>query len=151
MKENYFLDDGAYLVSKILVQMAKLRREGRTIGQLIDCLDEPAEAAEVRFPILSKDFKSYGQKVLNDLLELVNQQPNWILAPDNREGVRVSFGKEDGDGWFLLRLSLHDPILPLNIESDQPGGVKIIAQHIHSFLSQYEGLDISPLTRLIQP
>ncbi|CZT55916.1 Phosphomannomutase/phosphoglucomutase [Eubacteriaceae bacterium CHKCI005] len=151
LKENYFLDDGAYLVSKILVQMAKLRREGRTIGQLIDCLDEPAEAAEVRFPILSKDFKSYGQKVLNDLLELVNQQPNWILAPDNREGVRVSFGKEDGDGWFLLRLSLHDPILPLNIESDQPGGVKIIAQHIHSFLSQYDGLDISPLTRLIQP
>ncbi len=150
LKENYFLDDGAYLVSKILVQMAKLRREGRTIGQLIETLAEPAEAAEIRFKILPEDFKSYGQKVLDDLLEQVQKCPNWTLAPDNREGVRVSFGKEDGDGWFLLRLSLHDPILPLNIESDQPGGVKIIAQHIYSFLRQYDGLDLSPLTPWIQ-
>ena len=51
--------------------------------------------------------------------------------------------KENGDGWFLLRLSVHDPIMPLNIESDSIGGVKLIAEKISSFLRSYEGLDIN--------
>ena len=29
LKENYFLDDGAYLIAKILIKIAKLKAEGK--------------------------------------------------------------------------------------------------------------------------
>lgn len=48
LKENYFLDDGAYLIAKILVQMARLKKEGKTIDELIADLQEPLEAKEYR-------------------------------------------------------------------------------------------------------
>src|SRR5699024_5963392 len=32
LKENYFLDDGAYLVSKILMEAAKLHKDGKDIA-----------------------------------------------------------------------------------------------------------------------
>ncbi|MBQ3897293.1 MAG: phosphomannomutase/phosphoglucomutase, partial [Clostridia bacterium] len=48
MRENYFLDDGAYLVTKIIITAAKLRREGRTLESLIENLKQPVEAEEYR-------------------------------------------------------------------------------------------------------
>ena len=68
-------------------------------------------------------------------------EPNWIVADDNREGIRVSFDKENGDGWFLLRLSVHDPIMPLNIESDSVGGVEKIYNQFYQFLKTTKGLE----------
>ena len=55
-------------------------------------------------------------------LEAYAQEQNWAIAPDNREGIRVSFPKGEGEGWFLLRLSVHDPILPINLgKATAPG------------------------------
>ena len=31
LRENYFLDDGAYLVTKIIIKMARLKRRGKTL------------------------------------------------------------------------------------------------------------------------
>ncbi|ONM53267.1 phosphoglucosamine mutase family protein [Zea mays] len=57
-------------------------------------------------------FRDYGESVLRHLENAISKDPNLRKAPVNHEGVRVSgYG-----GWFLLRLSLHDPVLPLNIE-----------------------------------
>ena len=64
----------------------------------------------------------------------------WVV--DNREGIRVSFDRDNGDGWFLLRLSVHDPIMPLNVESDSEGGVKIICDKLGKFLKTTTGLDL---------
>ena len=89
MRENYFLDDGAYLCTKI---------------------------------IITKD--------------------GWKLADDSREGVRVSLDKEHGNGWFLLRLSVHDPIMPLNIESNDVGGVAVILEQVEEFIKTCEGLTL---------
>ncbi|MBQ2091979.1 MAG: phosphomannomutase/phosphoglucomutase, partial [Clostridia bacterium] len=58
MRENYFLDDGAYLVTKIIITAAKLRREGRTLESLIENLKQPVEAEEYRVKILDPDFKA---------------------------------------------------------------------------------------------
>ena len=72
----------------------------------------------------------------------------WAIAPDNREGLRVSFPEGEGEGWFLLRLSVHDPILPVNLESDAPGGVKLLGQKLLAFLASCPaGIDISPMVR----
>ena len=75
-------------------------------------------------------------------IALAAQQDGWHIAPDNREGIRVSFDKDDGDGWFLLRLSVHDPILPLNIESDSVGGVEIIKEKVLAFLRTQDGVAV---------
>ena len=53
LKENYFLDDGAYLMVKLIIRMARLKKEGRELYDLIAELPEPAEEAEFRLPILS--------------------------------------------------------------------------------------------------
>ena len=49
------------------------------------------------------------------------------------------------NGWFLLRLSVHDPVLPLNVESDVPGGVRTMLSKLLSVLDGIEDIDISPI------
>ncbi|MBR2377227.1 MAG: phosphomannomutase/phosphoglucomutase [Clostridia bacterium] len=145
LKENYFLDDGAYLVTKLLIELARGKKEGYTLESLISELKEPKESVEFRMNILLEDFKSYGQKVIDDLVEYAKTQDGWSLADNNYEGVRVNLNKDHGNGWFLLRLSLHDPLLPLNIESDELGGAKIIAKDLAKFIKNYDKLDAKAL------
>ena len=147
MRENYFLDDGAYLVTKIIIKLAALRKEGQDLKSLLAPLREAVEEKEVRLPILAEDFRACGQKLI-DSLEAYAKAQSWQIAPDNREGLRVSFPKGEGEGWFLLRLSVHDPILPLNIESDVSGGTEQIKEKLLGFFRSHgEGVDISPLER----
>lgn len=141
MKENYFLDDGAYLCTKIIIKMAQLAKENKTIDMMLKDLKEPAESKEIRFKITEEDFRACGEKIIADLEKYAENEPNWIVADDNREGIRVSFDKENGDGWFLLRLSVHDPIMPLNIESDSVGGVEKIYNQFYQFLKTTKGLE----------
>ena len=145
LKENYFLDDGAYLVTKLLIELARGKKEGYTLESLIATLEEPAESVEFRMNILLDDFKPYGQQVIDDLTAYAERQPGWCLAPSNFEGVRVNLDEAHGNGWFLLRLSLHDPLLPLNIESNSAGGAKKIACELASFISGYDKLDAEKL------
>ena len=140
LKDNYFLDDGAYLVTRIIIKAAQLRREGRTLEDLIAALEEPAESVELRFNILESDFKAYGLQVL-ERLEAYARRQGWPVAEDSREGVRATVG----DGWLLLRLSVHDPVMPLNIESAAPGGCRAIASALTDFMSAEGGLDKSQL------
>ena len=149
LKENYFLDDGAYLVTKLLIELARGKKEGYSLASLIADLEEPAESKEFRMNILVDDFKPYGQQVIDQLTEYAQDQDGWSLAPSNYEGVRVNLNSEHGNGWFLLRLSLHDPLLPLNIESNVTGGVKKIAEELYSFLKNYDKLDLSPLSKFL--
>jgi phosphomannomutase len=142
MKENYFLDDGAYLCTKIIIKAAQLRKEGKELDELTAALKEPVESKEVRFKILESDFRACGEKIINDLTAYAMAQNGWNVANDNREGIRVSFDKDNGDGWFLLRLSVHDPIMPLNIESDSVGGVDIIYNKLNEFLKTTSGLEL---------
>ena len=149
-KENYFLDDGAYIVTKLLIELAKGKKQGYTLASMIESLEEPIESIEFRMNIKVEDFKSYGQKVIDDLLKYAESKEGWCLAPDNREGVRVSLDDKHGNGWFLLRLSLHDPLLPLNIESDEAGGAKKIAGEILGFIKEYTELDFVKLNEFVK-
>ena len=149
IKDNYFLDDGAYLVTLLLIKMAQLRKEGKLLEDMLDSLNEPIETKEIRMNILCEDFKTYGQSIIDELTAYSRAENGWECASDNYEGIRVSFNKENGDGWFLLRLSVHDPIMPLNIESDSVGGVKIIAEKVYTFLKKYKDLDTKPLAEFL--
>lgn len=149
-KENYFLDDGAYLVTRILICLSEQAKKGENLLSLISDLSSPLEEDEVRigFSAQSNDYKSEGEKLIEDIKELANKNPDWILAPDNYEGVKVSF-KGDMCGWFLVRMSVHDPILPINFESNVKGGNKRIAATLLKVLNTYPFLDTQKLKEFI--
>lgn len=149
VKDNYFLDDGAYLMTLVVIKAMQLRKEGKTIDDLLSDLPEPLEGKELRFAITMPDFHAYGEQVLTRL-EAHAAQQGWPLAPDSQEGVRVIFDREHGDGWALLRLSVHDPVMPLNIESNQPFGCRRIAEQLAGYLTAQAGLDCRELEKYLE-
>ena len=138
LKENYFLDDGAYLISKILIKVAKLYEQGKSIEELICNLEQAKEEKEVRIGIEEKEYKEYANVLLEDLKKYIEGVPYWSEVVNNYEGIRVKCGEENGDGWFLIRLSLHEPLLALNIESDSIGGCEKIYNNLKMFLKDYK-------------
>ena len=81
LKENYFLDDGAYLVTRLLIELARAKKEGYTLESLIADLAEPAESKEFRMNILVPDFKAYGQKIIDELNVYAASQPGCPSRP----------------------------------------------------------------------
>ncbi len=138
LKENYFLDDGAYLATKIVIKAAKLAQKGETIDSVTAKLKTPLEAKELRFPITCENFGEYADGILHDLEAWAGSQNDMEIAKPNFEGVRINFD----DGWCLLRKSLHDPIMPFNVESDKQGGVDKIISKMTAFWGKYEHLEI---------
>jgi len=145
MKENYFLDDGAYLATKILVELAKAKQQGKELTEAIAELQEPVESEEFRLKIQADDFKAYGSEVIERLEQFAHAQSDWTVVPNNYEGVRISCNSTTENGWFLLRLSLHDPVIPLNIESNIAEGVASIATRLLEFFPDFAALDLSAL------
>lgn len=148
LKENYFLDDGAYLVSKILIEYAKYNQNGEDLLSVLESLEEPKEEAEIRIQIKNAEYKDTAEKIIKDL-NIYATNNLWNIETPNYEGIRIAFDKGSGDGWFLLRMSLHDPVIPINIESNTIGGVKIIASKLYEFLKVYKNIDISNLKKFL--
>ena len=142
-KENYFSDDGAYIAIKIIAKMALLKRQGKRIEDLIAALKYPAEAREVRYKITDPDFVEYGKKVLLDFKAFAQSDPRFIIVEPNFEGIRVRFDDSEVQGWMLLRMSLHDPAMPMNIESQSIGGVDKMIQRLKPFFEKYDALVVS--------
>lgn len=147
LKENYFLDDGAYMSVKIICELARCKKQGKSIAASIAGLGHPAEAAECRFKINLEEFKEYGAKVLEQFEDFAKQEPGFSKVPVNHEGVRVNVDRDGVQGWLLLRMSLHDPILPLNIETRQAGGVEKIKEWLLPFFAGFDKLDINSLRK----
>ncbi len=161
-KDNYFLDDGAYLATRIIIRLAQLKREGREISSVIAGLKEPEEAVEIRMPITEADHNAAGTAILEATeawAKSFAQQTSAgsagepelqvHLVTPNYEGVRVQFTGAV-NGWFLLRKSLHDPIMPLNIEAEEAGGCKRIAKALQGCLKTVSGMDTSKLEEFIE-
>ncbi|XVE75362.1 hypothetical protein DITRI_Ditri12bG0088400 [Diplodiscus trichospermus] len=159
LKENHWLDDGAYLMVKLLNKLAAARASGRSDGSkvltdLVEGLEEPAIAVELRLKINQShpdlkggSFRDYGEAVLKHLENSIASNPKLQKAPVNYEGVRVSgFG-----GWFLLRLSLHDPVLPLNIEAPSHEDAVKLGLEVATALKEFQALDTSALDKFVQP
>ena len=151
LRENHFLDDGMYLVTVLIVKAMQMKNEGESLGSLISALKDPLESKEIRLNITEADFRKKGGEVIESLLQYAATEKSWHVAPDNREGVRVSFDLDDQKdaGWFLLRLSVHDPVMPLNAESDVHGGVKKILASLYQFLKMTDGIDIHPVEQAL--
>lgn len=142
LKENFFLDDGAFLVSKLLVEAAKMHQKGESLTSLISSLSQPTESEELRISITHENDLDYGNRVLAKMNELCSQVQGWEIMRPNYEGIRVRCLNADEQGWFLLRMSLHDPVMPLNLESEINGGVQNIRRKLKEMLEGFEGLNL---------
>jgi phosphomannomutase len=150
LKENYFLDDGAYLITRLLIAMANEAKEGKTLSDLIADLEMPSEAEELRVKFRAGvDFKTLGKQLIKDFAEYASGLYYATPADDNHEGFRLCYDDTHGDGWALIRLSLHDPVLPINVESNSVGGAVKIVKDLYYFLKRYDFLDISPIENSI--
>ncbi|XP_022155354.1 uncharacterized protein LOC111022497 [Momordica charantia] len=169
LKENYFLDDGAYMVVKVIIEMVRMKLEGSDegIGSLIKDLEEPSEAVELRMNVISEPrfakakaveaietFRNFVQEgkiegweldscgdcwVSEGCLVDLNDYPNPIDAQMYR--VKV-FDKENREiGWVHLRQSIHNPNLALNMQSSLPGGCLQITTDFRDKFLVVSGLD----------
>lgn len=144
-RENYFLDDGAYLVTRMIIKLCLLKRTGGDLGDLIADLEEPAEEQEIRLKITVPDFKAYGAQMIETVNRAAAQTDGVKIADDSFEGTKIIFESADIDGFFIFRLSVHDPIIPVNFESAAVGGTKKMAEVLLCWIQNEAGLDTTPL------
>lgn len=135
LRENYDLDDGAYLAVKLVVALAA----HGDLGGLIAKLPPAVEETERRIPLSGADFKEKGTAAL-EAFRTRAEAKGLTLAP-TCEGVRLTTPM----GWMLLRQSLHDPLLPLNAEGNAPGDSQKLLALAVELLSGLPGLDLSVL------
>ena len=146
-RENGFLDDGLYLATRVICEALNRKREGQNVFRLIDDLREPVESVELRLPALDVEDPAAGQEVVEVVLSYTLDDPRWQVAPDSREGVRITFNLDGGvnNAWFQLRMSVHDPVMVLNAESDVPGGVRRILGALYALIQDSQTLDLEKL------
>lgn len=144
--ENYFLDDGAYLITKLIIKSASLAKEGLSLESLICNLHEPIEEKELRFSILCEEFRPEGEKIIDLFKDEAENRSDWHPAKDNFEGIRINC--DNGDGWFLIRLSVHDPIIVLNTESDKKGGTREMCRQVLEVIKKAENINLIDISAL---
>lgn len=137
MRENYYLDDGAYLAVRLLIAAAKEKSCGGSIEHLIAGLDEMFAADEVRFSITKEPYREYQDKVLAEFKKRALDAGYHL--PESYEGIRISF---DGNpkGWLLLRASLHDPVMVLNMEGKNSDQLQKIRSIYDDLTNGFDGL-----------
>lgn len=145
LKDNYFLDDGAFLAVKLVIALAKAAKEGKKLDSLIEKLPPLVEEGEYRFKISGEDFKPYGQTVLEEFKK--RAEAAGYTMPESYEGIRLSFKGEDVQGWILLRMSLHDPVMPMNIEGARKGDLEKLKDIAKKLTDGFDRLDRTSLLK----
>ncbi|QCD82928.1 uncharacterized protein LOC114176962 [Vigna unguiculata] len=156
LKENHFLDDGAYMVVKIIIEMVRMKLAGSDegIGSLIKDLEEPYESVELRINIISEPqhakakgseaiqtFRNYIEEGRLSGWELDSCGDCWVSegclvdtnddpAPIDAQMYRakVSNERHGQHGWVHMRQSIHNPNIAVNIQSSVPGGCLSMAR-----------------------
>ena len=131
--------------------MAQAAKQGKTLTDYIADLQMPLEATEIRLRFKDGvDFKTLGKQIIQNYTAHGEQAYYATPAKDNYEGFRLCYDTYHGNGWALMRMSLHEPILPINVESDSANGVIKIVKDIYYFLRDYDCLDTQPLVDFMQ-
>ncbi|RYR14201.1 hypothetical protein Ahy_B04g070796 isoform B [Arachis hypogaea] len=152
LKENHFLDDGAYMVVKIIIEMVRMKLAGSDddegIGILIKDLEEPCESVELRINIISeaRDAKAKGSEAIQTFRKYIEEGKLkgweldacgdcWVsegcLLDSNHTPTpidaymyraKVSNDEHGEHGWVHMRQSIHNPNIAVNMQSSVQGG-----------------------------
>ncbi|KAL5055716.1 hypothetical protein RYX36_036398 [Vicia faba] len=169
LKENHFLDDGAYMVVKIIIEMVRMKLGGSDegIGSLIKDLEEPCESIELRINIISepRDAKAKGLEAIETFRNYIeegmlkgweldscgdcwvsegclvdtNDTPAHIDAQMYR--ARVSNDEHGQHGWIHMRQSIHNPNIAVNMQSSVQGGCLSMARALRDDFLKASGVD----------
>lgn len=135
MRENGYLDDGTYTAVKViglLARVARARARGKngegnlSLLDLISELEEKEEVRELRMDVTDGSIDTTNI-IFDKIVKLVKgacaceEMDGWDLDVENLEGIRVRTGE---GGFFMLRKSLHEPIISLQIEGTDAGSVR---------------------------
>ncbi|KAL4637831.1 hypothetical protein ACB092_03G105100 [Castanea dentata] len=169
LKENHFLDDGAYMVVKIIIEMVRMKLAGSDdgIGSLIKDLEEPFESVELRMNIISepREAKAKGVQAIETFRTYIEegQLKGWELDScgdcwvsegclvDSNDTpaaidahmyrVKVSDEEHGEHGWVHIRQSIHNPNLAVNMQSVVPGGCQSMAIDLRDKFLMASGMD----------
>ena len=83
----------------------------------------------------------YVRKAADSANEVDMSTINRLLQRSNIANIDT----EKVKGWALLRKSLHESLMPINIEAQTEGGAAEIAKRLKEFLKNYKELDLSKL------
>ena len=126
---------------------------GNSLLDSISGLEEMPVEDEIRMEVVDGSLDSTGL-IFDQLAEAIVRRANekggeegWELEGENWEGVRVRTG---GGGFFMLRKSLHDPLISLQVEGKSHDEVKFnvilpVLAIIEKHPSILDGLDVEPL------
>lgn len=158
VKENDFLDDGTFTALKVLGLLAQERQQEeltsrKSLLDLLSNLEELDEVIEFRLP--GKDGSLESVIELFDFVALdiethCEEQSEWSVDRTSLEGIRVLTGKDGG--FFLLRKSLHDPVMCLHVEASSKGAAKklITNQLLRLFQAEPRAVQVLDLSALEQ-
>ncbi|KAL2344724.1 hypothetical protein Fmac_006009 [Flemingia macrophylla] len=150
LRENHFLDDGAYMVVKIIIEMVRMKLAGSSegIGSLIEDLGEPDESVELRINIISepRHAKAKGSEAIETFRNYIEEGrlKGWELdscgdcwvsegclvdtndtpAPVDASMYRAKVSNDEHGqyGWVHMRQSIHNPNIAVNLQSSVQGG-----------------------------
>ena len=126
---------------KLLIALAKAAKQNKALASFIEKLEKGFEEREYRFKINCEDFKAYGKNALAAFEERAKAK-GYDIAPNSYEGIRITFNTEDVQGWLLLRMSLHDPQMPLNIEGVREGDCDKLFNIVNELLDGFDKLSL---------
>ncbi|KAJ6838724.1 uncharacterized protein M6B38_318875 [Iris pallida] len=169
LKENYFLDDGAYMVVKIIIEMVRMKLAGSQegIGSLIKELEDPVESVELRMNITTQpqQAKEKGAEAVETLRRYIEggQLQGWELDTcgdcwvsegclvDSNDSpfavdaqmyrVKVSDEEHGQYGWIHIRQSVHNPNIALNLQSSFRGGCQAMTKVLREKFLLASGLE----------
>ncbi|KAL4178798.1 hypothetical protein AMTRI_Chr13g84060 [Amborella trichopoda] len=169
LKENRFLDDGAYMVVKIIIEMVRMRLAGSNegIGSLIQELEEPTESVELRMNILThpQQAKERGAQTIEALRRYIEEGrlegweldscgDCWVsegcLVDTNDEPTAIDahmyrakvWDEENGQyGWVHIRQSVHNPNIAINMQSSINSGCQSMCRMLFERFIRANSLD----------
>ncbi|XXG50996.1 hypothetical protein AAC387_Pa02g4869 [Persea americana] len=169
LKENHFLDDGAYMVVKIIIEMVRMRLAGSEegIGSLIQELEDPLESIELRMNVITppQQAKEKGAEAVDTLKKYIEEGhlKGWELdscgncwvsegclvdsndtpAAIDAHMFRAKVCDEEGvqHGWIHIRQSVHNPNIALIMQSSVPCGGQSMAKILRDKFLLGSGVD----------
>jgi phosphomannomutase len=125
MRENDYLDDGTYTAVKVIGLLAKVKKEkAGNLLELISGMVEMPETAELRMTVNDESLETTAD--IFDFMQMEIERAlcgeeectlDWMVDEENLEGMRVRTMMSPG-GFFMLRKSLHDPLISMQIEGE---------------------------------
>ena len=147
--DNGWLDDGTYsaVLACCEVKRRKVAGEGGIMAMIAQMRESGFEE-ELRMNLC--DPKGSATSLFPDVESLVSggSMGRWRLDPDNQEGARFFL---EGGGWFMVRPSLHDPVISSQWECQDLATARKAVKAVRDVIREEgfgEKLDLSELDKV---